>query len=852
MFDNLILKLLLGMILFSLIVFSAMSIPSADAASGKLTIRGESSTIYFNESVYYKGKLTDSEGYAISFERINIWEKVNGEWQYVTQGKTDARGEYRITIPANHWNYAKTVNIVANSASSIQSPSLSLTIEKPYSYQVKQQANNYVQTTPSNEIQSSTVTSQTSDRLTLQYKIRNIIVNQPVTFSGQLTDKKGWSISGADIALWEKDSPKSQLLGLATTDSNGKYQIKVIAKYWDGDGEEVEIFANSGLYGVVYSPTLTIDLKQSFYQATQNDATKIQSTKSNTNELSKSAIAAKSTYSEILSNVESGIKASEYAMSNSKLENSEAKKKIDAAWDFSWRMWQEHGDAKIEIDNAQNNIYSKQYDNSYKKLVNSESSIYKAKDHLYSVLDELKDARDVEKKYQESLRSCFLFWCDEIKNTYGELDSKIKNLESKLDNLESKTKTLETSKGSFTQSLHKNEISLKNQEIQNLEKVRNQEQVDSDRQESILQEQIRQEQYEAEDERQRLEEQKQRELREQQYQAEQERQRLQQLHNEELKRQALQRQLEQEAYERDLAYKEQQRQQQEDEKIRMIANKNPVLKGMLDGVITFYIAPIPNYADSNVSKMMDVLTQNLEAKSTSKIKFQRVYSSSNADISVNWVKDYEVHAGISIFKTYNIIGLGTNTCYGQWQPLDAATIYYIVWHEMGHSLGFNHSSDSGNVMYPTTPYYRHAVVLDNFYSIDEGQGKVLSLCGYGISGNGKFSYEISTNDKKNGFTAYVVPPSTNPSDFVHKNIGTYYKSCSTTQSMISFSGTCTVEQGSKLIIYNKNDLLKFNSIDVDVKIIDNTYRKEPSLYWNPSDFAYDEKSLKYLVDSYGR
>ena len=70
--------------------------------------------------------------------------------------------------------------------------------------------------------------------------------------------------------------------------------------------------------------------------------------------------------------------------------------------------------------------------------------------------------------------------------------------------------------------------------------------------------------------------------------------------------------------------------------------------------------------------------------------------------------------------------------------------------------------------------------------------------------------------------------------------------------MISFSGTCTVEQGSKLIIYNKNDLLKFNSIDVDVKIIDNTYRKEPSLYWNPSDFAYDEKSLKYLVDSYGR
>jgi len=100
------------------------SIPSADAASGKLTIRGESSTIYFNESVYFKGKLTDSQGYAISFEPINLWEYVNGEWKFIIQGKTDARGEYKITVKANYWNYAKSVKIIANSASSIQSSTI--------------------------------------------------------------------------------------------------------------------------------------------------------------------------------------------------------------------------------------------------------------------------------------------------------------------------------------------------------------------------------------------------------------------------------------------------------------------------------------------------------------------------------------------------------------------------------------------------------------------------------------------------------------------------------------------------------------------------------------------------------
>ncbi|MDF2422366.1 MAG: hypothetical protein OPY06_05095 [Nitrosopumilus sp.] len=790
-------KFVLGIILLAVLVVGVATIPSVDAASGKLTIKGESSTIYSNESVYYKGKLTDSEGYAISFESINIWEKVNGEWQYVTQGKTDARGEYRITIPANHWNYAKTVNIIANSASSIQSPSVTLNIEKPYSYQIKPEVKNYVQPTASKNIITN-----------LDLKLRESTPGHSIQFRPTLSTSDGAVMMSNSIDIYFNNKVIKTISSYEWSDdiAVGEGFFTFVAKF-DGLTSGSTIYKRSTAQ-VNYDNT---GKSSSSTQTTQKSST----TQTNSNELYKSAASTEFLYSDILNQIESGVKTSEYALSNSKLENSEAKKKIDSGWGLRYDVWQYYGEAKKKIDDAESHINAAQYDYSYKTLVDSESYIYKAKNHLYSILDELKDARDLEKKYQESLRSCVLFWCSDVKNTYGELDSNIKNLELKLNSLESRTNKLETSKNSFTQSLYKNEINEKNQEIKNLENVRKQEQVEAKQEQQRLQEQNKQTEILAKQEQQRLQEQKERELREQQYQAELERQRLK------------------EQQQRELESKERQRLQQ-------LANNHPLIQQIISGKIKFYVHPVPSYAGEGVANGVNTMFDSL---SNGNAGFQRVYSEGEADLHFQWIRDFTPDRIGQNYKNFNQIALGTTNCLGDWRPFDLITVWKITWHELGHSIGYPHNNDYNDIMYSGGTGNNFSSDYEETIFLDEGYVKTIPFCG-----GGDFKYTLKSNNQYNGFKVYVVTPETNASDFIFKNIGKHYSSCgSNGEKMRTFSGECkNIPSGAKLLVYNPDELTQTSAINVSVEIFDIAKRKSPDMSFNESELTYSKELLDYV------
>jgi len=279
---------------------------------------------------------------------------------------------------------------------------------------------------------------------------------------------------------------------------NDNYITSLNPYQWSGDisksswTKSVTVKYDGGKIGsktyLSSSKTISFDVLKldSTKTSTKTTSQISQKTQVSTNELQKSSTSTKRTYSEVLQNIESGIKASEYALSDLNLENSEANKKIDSSWGIRWKIWEAHGKAEKDIQFAQSIIDKKQYEYSFHALTGSEYYIFKAKDHLYEILDNLKKAKELEKKYQESLKSCVLFWCNEVKNTYGELDSKIQNLESKLNSLEDKIKKMENSKNSFTQYLYKNEINLKNQKIQKLETVRQQEQIKNEQEQHRL------------------------------------------------------------------------------------------------------------------------------------------------------------------------------------------------------------------------------------------------------------------------------------------------------------------------------------------------------------------------------
>jgi len=345
-----------------------------------------------------------------------------------------------------------------------------------------------------------------------------------------------------------------------------------------------------------------------------------------------------------------------------------------------------------------------------------------------------------------------------------------------------------------------------------------------------------------------VKEQQQRELEEQQRQLEREEAiRLQQ--QRELEEQ--QRQLEREEAIRLQQQRELEEQQRELElqkraQLEEMAKTNPLVRGLMDGQIKFYIEPVPAYSSSNVQLMVTKMAKLLENyKFYKNVNFKRVYNTNDAHIQISWIKNYGSHVlGESIFKSVVKIGLGAENCYGDWQPFTAQSVLIIFWHEFGHSMGFGHSNDPDNILYSKTET-KFVTDYDKTIALDEGEYITLQFCR-----GGTMQYQISSEDPYNGFYVYVLPPETDPTNFINYDIGNYYPDCSTENSMVKFGDTCTVANGAKLVIYYPNDLLNFDVIRVDTTIYDLNELKTPKFIWDMSTFEYDFAWLNEIWNMY--
>ena len=212
----------------------------------------------------------------------------------------------------------------------------------------------------------------------------------------------------------------------------------------------------------------------------------------------------------------------------------------------------------------------------------------------------------------------------------------------------------------------------------------------------------------------------------------------------------------------------------------------------------------------------------------------RVVSNPNdADIIIKWLKDFgSPTLGHAIFKSVIEVGLGEGNCFGDWQAYNAETVHKILWHELGHAFGFNHSTKSNNIMYPTMePQF--SMDVDTTIDIDEGEYYTMPFCK-----TGSMNYYLTSDDQSNGFYVYVIPSATDPIKFLNGE-GKYYPSCSAEGAMVSFGETCNVVIGDKLIVYNRNDLLKFSSIRVNIQVTDLNKMPQLDFVWDSDVFEYD-------------
>ena len=279
--------------------------------------------------------------------------------------------------------------------------------------------------------------------------------------------------------------------------------------------------------------------------------------------------------------------------------------------------------------------------------------------------------------------------------------------------------------------------------------------------------------------------------------------------------------------------------------LEQMAITNPLISGMISGKLRYYVEPVPSYATGDITTAVNKVTNALDDTYIHQMSFQRVYNPNQTDLFIQWIKNYGTHVvGESILKRVIKVGLGKDSCYGDWQPFDADSVTKIMFHEIGHSVGYGHSPDQSNIMYASTDT-RLRQDLDRTQALDEGQFTWTDFCRAGT-----YSYTIESSDRSNGFYVYVITTNTNPVSFINDNQGKYYPDCSGEKAYYSFSRSCTVPDGAKLLLHNKDDILQFSVIRLDVKIIDQNERFWPNFAWDNAVFEYDQQFLNEVWNLY--
>ena len=277
--------------------------------------------------------------------------------------------------------------------------------------------------------------------------------------------------------------------------------------------------------------------------------------------------------------------------------------------------------------------------------------------------------------------------------------------------------------------------------------------------------------------------------------------------------------------------------------IEVLAQTNPLVRSIIDGKIDFYVEPIPYYAADGVKEKVKSLTDWMDSTPT----WNQVYNKASADLYIGWIKDYG-HKALAITYSKNTIevGLGTQTCTGDWAPFNDNTVYHVLWHEVGHSMGYDHSLDQNNIMYKNFPQQFYPDFEKNIFLAD-GVYQQLAFCK-----GGSYAYTITTDSQYSGFDVNVLPPEQDVQEFIDEG-GLHYPSCSA-DFMVSFSQECDVagdgvNNFSKLLIYNdRNSGTTGEAINIDVKIIDLSPFWLPELAWDEKAFQYDQEFLDFVAN----